>query len=80
MVRESLAEILAGTYQTPSLEDMISVLARDFDHPFDEFRGQLSGLEGSISLDLDERHNRWEVGMLENMALKMQKYGNFWMG
>ena len=37
MVRESLAEILAATYQTPSLEQMISILTRDFDHSFDEF-------------------------------------------
>jgi RNA processing factor Prp31 len=37
MVRESLAEILAATYQTPSLEQMISILTRDFSHSFDEF-------------------------------------------
>jgi RNA processing factor Prp31 len=37
MVRESLAEILAAKYQTPSLEQMISILTRDFDHSFDEF-------------------------------------------
>jgi RNA processing factor Prp31 len=37
MVRESLAEILAATYQTPSLEQMISILTRDFGHSFDEF-------------------------------------------
>jgi len=37
IVRESLAEILAGRYQTPSLEEMASILNRDFDHSFDEF-------------------------------------------
>lgn len=37
MVRESVAEILAVQYQTPSLEEMISILKRGFDHSFDEF-------------------------------------------
>jgi hypothetical protein len=37
MARESLAEILAGTYQTPSFEEMISILKKGFDHSFDEF-------------------------------------------
>ena len=37
IVRESLADILAGTYQTPQLEDMILVLEKNFYHPYDEF-------------------------------------------
>ena len=37
MVRESLEQILAGTYEIPSYDKMISVLDRDFEHSFDEF-------------------------------------------
>jgi len=37
IVRESLPQILAGTFQIPSLEEMISILESDFEHGFDEF-------------------------------------------
>jgi len=37
MVRESLNEILSHTYQTPSLEEMASILEKDFGRTFDEF-------------------------------------------
>ena len=37
VVRESLAEILSAKYQIPSIDQMISILSRDFDHSFDEF-------------------------------------------
>ncbi len=37
MVRESLNEILSHTYQTPSLEEMASILEKDFGRSFDEF-------------------------------------------
>jgi hypothetical protein len=36
IVRKSLAEIIAATHQTPSLEQMISILTSNFDHSSDE--------------------------------------------
>jgi hypothetical protein len=37
MVRGSLGQILAGTFEIPSYEEMITILQRDFEHSFDEF-------------------------------------------
>ena len=37
MVKESLTEILANTYEIPSIKEMISILKGSFDHSFDEF-------------------------------------------
>ena len=38
IVRESLDQILAGTFQIPSLEEMISVLEKNFDYYFNEYK------------------------------------------
>ena len=40
IVRESLDQILVGIYQIPSLEEMISILGKNFDHSFDEYRAE----------------------------------------
>ena len=37
IVKESLNQILAGTYQIPSLEEMKLFLEENFDHSFDEY-------------------------------------------
>ena len=37
IVKESLNEILAGTYQIPSLEEMKLFLEENFDHAFDDY-------------------------------------------
>jgi hypothetical protein len=37
IVKESLNQILAGTYQIPSLEEMKYFLEENFDHSFDEY-------------------------------------------
>jgi hypothetical protein len=37
IVKESLNQILAGTYEIPSLEEMQSFLEENFDHSFDEY-------------------------------------------
>jgi hypothetical protein len=37
IVKESLNEILAGTYQVPSLEEMKQFLEENFDHSFDDY-------------------------------------------
>ena len=35
IVKESLTQILAGTYEIPSLEEMKLFLEQNFDHSFD---------------------------------------------
>jgi len=37
IVKESLNQILAGTYEIPSLEEMKHFLEENFDHSFDEY-------------------------------------------
>jgi hypothetical protein len=63
MVRESLPEILAATYQTPSLEQMISILSRDFDHSFDEFMTRRKILKS---------HPKWSDNQIET-EIEMHK-------
>ena len=38
IVRESFDRILAGTYQIPLLEEMISILEKNFQYSFDEYK------------------------------------------
>jgi len=54
MVRESLAEIFAATYQIPSLEEMISILKRDFDHSFDEFMARRKIMKSHVNWNEDQ--------------------------
>jgi hypothetical protein len=58
IVRESLNDILAGKFQIPSLEEMESILAREFEHTFDEYIARLkiirSHLEWSTEQVQDE--------------------------
>ena len=63
MVRESLAEILSATYQTPSLEQMITILSRGFDHSFDEFMAQRQ---------LMKSHPEWSDNQIE-AEIELQK-------
>ena len=49
LVRESLNQILAGKYQVPSYEEMISILERDFEHTFDEFMARRKIMKSHIS-------------------------------
>ena len=63
MVRESLAEILAATYQTPSLEQMISILTRDFGHSFDEYMARRKILKS---------HPKWSDNQIET-EIEIQK-------
>ena len=67
MVKESLAKILAGTYQTPSLEQMISTLKHNFDHSFDEFKARrkimkshLDWNEDQIETEIETQKRRFE--------------------
>ena len=49
LVRESLDQILAGTFEIPSFEEMISILERDFEHTFDEFMARRKIMKSHIS-------------------------------
>jgi hypothetical protein len=63
MVKESLTDILANTYQTPSLEEMISILKGGFDHLFDEFMARRKIMKS---------HMDWSEDQIEN-EIEMQK-------
>ena len=76
IVRESLAEILAATYQTPSPEEMISILRRDFDHSFDEFmarrkimKSHLGWSEDQIEAELEVQKRRFENELGVNLRV-----------
>ena len=76
IVRESLAEILADTYQTPSPEEMTSILKRDFDHSFDEFlvrrriiRSHLDWSEDQIEAEIEMQKRRFENELGVNLRV-----------
>ena len=76
MVREFLAEILAATYQTPSPEEMIPILKRDFDHSFDEFlarrrimRSHLDWNEDQIEAEIEMQKRRFENELGVNLRV-----------
>ena len=64
IVRESLPNILAGTFQIPSLEAMISILQTNFDYTFDDYQAKRRitrshiGWDDSQVLDELERQRR----------------------
>jgi len=76
MVRESLPEILAATYQTPSLEEMIAILQRDFEHSFDEFqtrrkimKSHINWGENQIEDEIDTQKRRFENELGVNLRV-----------
>jgi RNA processing factor Prp31 len=76
MIRESLAEILATTYQTPSLEQMISILSRNFEHSFDEFMARRKIMkshpnwsENQIEAEIEMQKRRFENGLGVNLRV-----------
>jgi hypothetical protein len=76
MVRESLAEIFAATYQIPSLEEMISILKRDFDHSFDEFmarrkimKSHVNWTEDQIEAEIEMQKRRFENELGVNLRV-----------
>jgi len=80
MVRESLAEILGATYQAPSLEEMISILRRNFDHSFDEFmarrkvtRSHLDWSEDQIESEIEMQKRRFENELGVNLRVAALK-------
>jgi hypothetical protein len=80
MVRESLPEILATTYQVPSLEEMISVLKRDFEHTFDDFlarrkiiKSHINWSEDQIEDELEAQKRRFENELGVNLRVAALK-------
>ena len=76
IVRESLAEILATKYQTPSLDQMISILTRDFEHSFDAFmarRGIMKShpqwSDDQIEAEIEMQKNRFENELGVNLRV-----------
>ena len=76
MVRESLPEILAGTYQAPSLEEMIAIMQRDYDHTFDEFparrrimRSHMDWGEDQVEDELETQKRRFENELGVNLRV-----------
>ncbi|MGD2184986.1 MAG: hypothetical protein PVI71_02615 [Desulfobacterales bacterium] len=76
MVRESLAEILAATYQTPSPEQVISILTRDFDHSFNEFMARRAIMKShpewsddQIETEIEMQRRRFEDELWVNLRV-----------
>ena len=76
LVRESLNQILAGKYQVPSYEEMISVLERDFEHTFDEFMARRKIMKSHISWsreqvddELEKQKIRYENELRVNLKV-----------
>lgn len=76
MVRESLNQILAGTFEIPSYEEMISILERDFDHTFDEFmarrkimKSHLSWGRDQVDDELEQQKIRYENELRVNLRV-----------
>jgi hypothetical protein len=76
IVRESLAEILAATYQTPSPEQVISILTRDFDHSFDEFMARRAIMKShpewsddEIEAEIEMKRKRFEDELWVNLRV-----------
>ena len=76
MVRESLDQILAGTFQIPSYEEMISILERDFEHTFDEFmvrrkimKSHLSWSREQVDDELEKQKIRYENELRVNLRI-----------
>ena len=80
MVRESLAQILAGTYQIPSIDEMISILDRDFEHSFDDFmirrkimKSHLTWSKEQIDDELERQKRRYENELRVNLRVAALK-------
>jgi len=76
LVRESLNQILAGKYQVPSYEEMISILERDFEHTFDEFMARRKIMKSHISWsreqvddELEKQKIRYENELRVNLKV-----------
>ena len=76
MVRESLDEILSGTYRVSSPEEMIQILRKGFEHPFDEFmirrkikKSHLDWSEDQIDAEIELQKRRFENELSVNLQV-----------
>ncbi len=76
MVRESLDRILAGTFEIPSYDEMISILDRDFEHSFDEFmirrkimKSHLTWSKDQVDDELERQKRRYENELRVNLRV-----------
>ena len=76
LVRESLDQILAGTFEIPSFEEMVSILERDFEHTFDEFMARRKIMKSHISWsreqvddELEKQKIRYENELRVNLRV-----------
>lgn len=76
IVRESLDQILAGKYQIPSLEEMITILRKNFDHPFEEYkitqrikRSHLAWSETQVMDELERQKRHYENELRVNLKV-----------
>ena len=80
MVRESLDQILAGTFEIPSYDEMITILERDFEHTFDEFmarrkimKSHLSWTREQVDDELEKQKIRFESELRVNLRVAALK-------
>ena len=80
MVREALAQILAGTYQIPSIDEMVSILDRNFEHSFDDFmirrkimKSHLTWSKEQIDDELERQKRRYENELQVNLRVAALK-------
>ena len=76
IVKESLPDILAGTFQTPSLEEMISILQSNFEYAFDEYQAKrkISRLhigwdDSQVSDELERQRRHYENELHVNLRV-----------
>ena len=76
MVRESLDQILAGTFEIPSYEEMTAIIERDFEHTFDEFmarrkimKSHLSWTREQVDDELEKQKIRFESELRVNLRV-----------
>ena len=80
IVRESMDQILAGTFQIPSYDEMVSILERDFEHSFDEFmirrkimKSHLTWSKEQIDDELERQKRRYENELRVNLKVAALK-------
>lgn len=80
IVREALADILAGSYQIPSFDEMITILDRDFEHSFDEFmtrrkimKSHLTWSREQVDDEMERQKRRYENELRVNLRVAALK-------
>ena len=76
IVKESLEQILANTYQIPTLEEMKRFLKKNFDHSFDEYivtqkikRSHPEWSNERVAEELDKEKRHYENELRANLRI-----------